>query len=620
MLRQRYLIQQVLGQGGFGRTYLAFDQERFNEPCVLKEFIVPYYDRALIEKSEILFHREASTLYQIQHPQIPRFWAAFEDEQRFFLVQDFVDGQTYRQLLSDRKQKGQTFLEAEVLHFLSHLLPVLACIHSQGIIHRDISPENVILQTQTAMQLESSSLAEAGLPVLIDFGAVKEATSHWPLTSASTRVGKVGYAPPEQLQTGRVYPNSDLYALAATALVLLTGREPQTLLDSRTLTWNWEPYASIGDEMAMVLRRMLAVYPGDRYQTATEVLQDLQLFGAVPLASTLLRSPSLPAATSSQPLIVNFLSPHDRPLTAKADATMYTSALNSASQKPLPDVSDERWHWKMGSRVRAGMAATMLAGLGMALPIVWQLWMKAPDNSSEVWVSGAKLPQSEASRILDAPGANGSNLAIQPPSESNHTNSATPDSVTPAKTSKRLQRLQFARGKATTAVQGNLQATEVQSYSLQASQGQIMTVTLQGTNAVMNLLRSNQEAIDAASYQTRNWVGQLPADDRYVIQVSGTGVYTLDVAITPLIPLRQQRQRVAFALGKTGTTITGQIAPSQVQRYWLQAKQGQTLAVQVLQGNVSLARSRPTVNALATLLTLKTGGVVCPKTVTTPLK
>lgn len=600
VLRQRYLIQQVLGQGGFGRTYLALDQERFNEPCVLKEFIVPYHDGTLIEKSKILFHREASTLYQIQHPQIPRFWAAFEDEQRFFLVQDFVDGQTYRQLLSDRKQKGQTFSEAEVLHFLNHLLPVLACIHNQGIIHRDISPENVILQTQPATKLEPTQPAsESGLPVLIDFGAVKEATSHWPLMSTPTRVGKVGYAPPEQLQTGKVYPNSDLYALAATALVLLTGREPQTLLDSRTLTWNWEPYARVGDELSMVLRRMLAVYPGDRYQTANDVLQDLQSFGAAPLESTLLRSPSPPTAEAShQPAIVNFLQPQpDRvvpPVETVRSAVTYTSAPSDHAREPhlagnAHNAISPRKLWsRIGGRVRAGIAATALAGLGVALPIVWQVWMKAPDSTGEVWVSGAKLPQSEASRIIDSPVTNGSNLAIKPPSEFGGTQ------ISPTKTSRSPQRIQFARGKSTTVLRGNLQPTEMQPYVLQASQGQIMTVTLQGTEAVMNVLRSNQDAIDTASYQTRSWTGQLPADDRYTIQVFGIGTYTLEIAITPLARSTQAFiQRVTFAPGKTGTTVTGQLVPNQIQRYLLQAKRGQTLDVKVLQGNAGISAIAP---------------------------
>ncbi|MBC7970374.1 MAG: serine/threonine protein kinase [Verrucomicrobia bacterium] len=602
VLRQRYLIQQVLGQGGFGRTYLALDQERFNEPCVLKEFIVPYHDGTLIEKSKILFHREASTLYQIQHPQIPRFWAAFEDERRFFLVQDFVDGQTYRQLLSDRKQKGQTFSEAEVLHFLNYLLPVLACIHNQGIVHRDISPENVILQTQASTQLEPTrSLPEAGLPVLIDFGAVKEATSHWPLMSTPTRVGKVGYAPPEQLQTGKVYPNSDLYALGATALVLLTGREPQTLLDSRTLTWNWEPHTHIGGELAMVLRRMLAMYPADRYQSASEVLQDLRSFGGAPLESTLLRSPipktaEPPRQPAAQPAIVNFLSPHIDRLSPAVKATQsatYTSApdaveLQPSSRPPVASRGVKLWE-QLGGRMRFGIAATVLAGLGVALPIVWQVWMQAPDSAGDVWVSGARLPQSEASRIIDSQGINGSQSAIKQPS----TPAEAGDS-TSAKASRPPQRIQFARGQATTVVRGNLQSNEMQPYLLQASQGQIMTVTLQGSDAVMNLLRSNQEAIDAASYRTRSWAGQLPADDRYIIQVSGAGAYTLDVAITSLVRQTQEQiQRVAFAPGNTGTTVTGQIAPNQLQRYLLNAKRGQTLTVKVLQGSVSFSAIAP---------------------------
>ena len=90
LLRQRYLIHRVLGQGGFARTYFALDQERFQESCVIKEFFVSYQDESLISKAKDLFHREASILHQIQHPQIPRFWAAFEEDSRLFLVQDYV--------------------------------------------------------------------------------------------------------------------------------------------------------------------------------------------------------------------------------------------------------------------------------------------------------------------------------------------------------------------------------------------------------------------------------------------------------------------------------------------------------------------------------------------------
>ena len=103
LLRRRYLIQQVLGQGGFARTYLAMDQERFQEPCVIKEFVVSYQDDALIRKAKGLFKRESSILHQVKHSQIPRFWAAFEEDDRLFLVQDYVKGDTYRKIQHDRK-------------------------------------------------------------------------------------------------------------------------------------------------------------------------------------------------------------------------------------------------------------------------------------------------------------------------------------------------------------------------------------------------------------------------------------------------------------------------------------------------------------------------------------
>jgi serine/threonine protein kinase len=570
VLRQRYMIQQVLGQGGFGRTYLALDQERFNEKCVLKEFVVPYQDGTLIEKSKVLFQREASTLYQIQHPQIPRFWASFEDEQRLFLVQDFVNGETYRRLLSDRKQEGQTFSEPEVLHFLNHMLPVLAYIHDRDIVHRDITPENIILQTQGTTQFGATTLdSEAGLPVLIDFGAVKEATSHWPLISTATRVGKVGYAPPEQLQTGKVYPNSDLYALAATSLTLLTGKEPQSLVDSQTLTWQWQAYATISAELGRILQKMLSIYPGDRFQSAREVLTELQ-----PLlenSSTGALLPPVPAQGSS-------FSP------SRGDKAVQAAVSYAASSDTSSAIVDRspKQPGKLKSKVGIGIAASLLVGLGVAIPVWWE--SRVGNSDSEVWVSGTKLPQSEASRIIESQGINSSNSALKVPASS--------DSLT--KSSQPPQQIQFPPGKISTVLKGSLQDNELQPFVLKGTQGQIMTATLDGAGVTMNLLRSNQEAVDSAAYQTRSWTGQLPADDQYLIQVSGSGTYSLDVAITPVSrPTEEETQRVAFARGMNGTTVTGQIAPNQVRRYLLKANQGQILSLKVLQGEINLSAIAP---------------------------
>jgi serine/threonine-protein kinase len=578
VLRQRYVIQQVLGQGGFGRTYLALDQERFNETCVLKEFVVPYQDGTLIEKSKVLFQREASTLYQIQHPQIPRFWASFEDEQRLFLVQDFVNGETYRRLLSDRKQEGQTFSEPEVLHFLNHMLPVLTYIHDREIVHRDITPENIILRTQGTTQIGATTLdSEAGLPVLIDFGAVKEATSHWPLMSTATRVGKVGYAPPEQLQTGKVYPNSDLYALAATSLTLLTGKEPQSLVDSQTLTWQWQAYATISAELGRILQKMLSIYPGDRFQSAREVLTELQPLLENSSPGALLPPASVRGTAFSPQDVIN--SPFSRGDKAVQPPVSYAAGSDTSSS--TADRSPKQPE-KLRSKVGIGIAATFLVGLGVAIPVWWE--SRTGNSDSEVWVSGTKLPQSEASRIIESQGINSSNSALKVP--------ANPDSLT--KSSQPPQQIQFPPGKISTVLKGSLQDNELQPFVLKGAQGQIMTATLDGAGVTMNLLRSNQEAVDSAAYQTRSWTGQLPADDQYLIQVSGSGAYSLDVAITPASrPTEEETQRVAFAKGMNGTTVTGQIAPNQVRRYLLKANQGQILSLKVLQGAINLSAIAP---------------------------
>lgn len=221
VLQNRYRIIQILGQGGFGRTYLAEDQRRFNELCAIKELIPTTTGSFAWEKAQELFHREAAILYQIENPQIPKFREKFEQDQRLFLVQDYVAGKTYRDILTQRQALTQAFTESEVLQLIVSLLPVLEHIHGRGIIHRDISPDNIILRDSDSK------------PVLIDFGVVKELATRLQspeMTTPVTTVGKLGYAPSEQMQTGRAYASSDLYALAVTAIVLLTGKKHQNYL------------------------------------------------------------------------------------------------------------------------------------------------------------------------------------------------------------------------------------------------------------------------------------------------------------------------------------------------------------------------------------------------------
>lgn len=266
ILQRRYRLIKLIGEGGFGRTYLATDQSRFNERCAIKELSLASPSPAHLHKAQEFFKQEAALLYQLQHLQIPRFWATFEECSRLFLVQDFIPGQTYEALLHDRLAKKQTFTEAEVWRFLLQVLPVLGYLHGQGIIHQDISPDNIILRETDQ------------LPVLIDFGVVKQFASRLQhdANGVVTMVGKAGYAPIEQSRNGQAFPSSDLYALAVTALVLLTGRPAEELLPDGRVNWSWRNWVNISDGLADVLGKMLSYEPVDRYQSSVDVFQALQ--------------------------------------------------------------------------------------------------------------------------------------------------------------------------------------------------------------------------------------------------------------------------------------------------------------------------------------------------------
>ncbi len=276
-LGDRYNVIRELDKGGFGQTYLAEDLHRYKERCLVKEFVPQVQDSSTLDKAKELFEREASVLYQLKHRQIPNFRQLLKVENeaggRLFIVQDYVEGRTYQGLLQDRLQIGATFNETEITQLLYQLLPVLSYIHGLGLIHRDISPDNLILRNSD------------GLPVLIDFGSVKEIVvavrsellidgAQDQLNSAPTRIGKIGYVPEEQFNAGIADPTSDLYGLAVTLLVLLTGQQPQVLHD--THLDSWMGIDSLSPHLGQILKKMLAVNPDSRFLTAEAVLAALK--------------------------------------------------------------------------------------------------------------------------------------------------------------------------------------------------------------------------------------------------------------------------------------------------------------------------------------------------------
>ncbi|MEI2578436.1 serine/threonine protein kinase [Scytonema sp. PRP1] len=275
LINNRYQVQRLLGQGGFGKTYLASDMQRFGDLCVLKEFVPVNTSEHLLAKSRELFEREAKVLYQINHPHIPKFLAWLTEKQRLFIVQEYIEGKTYSQLLRDRlSRERKPFSQAEVSAWLLDLLLILDYLHQRNIIHRDISLDNVML---------SHKLSK---PVLIDFGVVKQKVTQilagdssdspnaWH-SVAGSMVGKMGYSPPEQIRMGRCYPSSDLYALGVSAVVLLTGKTPRSLLDA-SFKWQWRSIVNVSEPLGEILEKMLAEKPADRYQSAKEIYNLLQ--------------------------------------------------------------------------------------------------------------------------------------------------------------------------------------------------------------------------------------------------------------------------------------------------------------------------------------------------------
>ncbi|MFN5857178.1 MAG: serine/threonine protein kinase [Pseudanabaenaceae cyanobacterium] len=278
LLDNRYQILSVLGSGGFGDTFLAEDTKiPSRRRCVIKQ-LKPVADNSKIYVLlQERFQREAAILEALGegHPNIPKLYANFSENDLFYLVQEWVDGDT----LTRRVRDQMRLPEAQVRHLLQKLLTILEYVHSKGIIHRDIKPENIILRRSD------------GEPFLIDFGAVKETLGATQLAqnpaqnpfggSLSIAIGTPGFMASEQ-SAGRPVYSSDLYSLAVTAVFMLTGRSPQELpTHPQNGELLWHDYAGgVSPGLQAVLDKALQLHPRDRFASAQEMNAALMVSGA----------------------------------------------------------------------------------------------------------------------------------------------------------------------------------------------------------------------------------------------------------------------------------------------------------------------------------------------------
>ena len=262
LLMNRYRAVSILGQGGFGRTFLAVDEFKPSKPrCVIKQFLPEVKSPQGLKKAAELFEREAVRLDELgQHNQIPELLAFFAQEDRKYLIQEFIDG---NDLLKELSIEG-VFNQEQIKELLDDLLSVLKFVHDNSVIHRDIKPENIIRRKQD------------GKLVLVDFGAAKEAIAA-DTSKTGTIIGSASYIAPEQA-AGKPKFASDLYSLGATCLHLLTSIEPIDLFDTAEGEWNWRSHLQdneIDYELSYVLDKLIEGATKRRFQSVKEVQQAL---------------------------------------------------------------------------------------------------------------------------------------------------------------------------------------------------------------------------------------------------------------------------------------------------------------------------------------------------------
>ena len=262
LLAGHYRILQVLGEGGFGQTYITEDLHLPGNPkCVLKHLKPASTNTGVLEIARKLFDKEAIVLQQLgNHDRIPRLLAYFEEDQEFYLVQEYVPGHP----LSKELTPGTKWSERQVTELFQEVLDILVFIHGQGVIHRDIKPDNI-------MRRDSDRRL-----VLIDFGAIKQVRNQQVAHGQHTMtvaIGTPGYMPIEQA-SGNPRASSDIYSLGMLGIQALTGVNPYELAeDDRTGELKWEHLTVANPQLVAIIQRMTRYHFRDRYLTAAEALQ-----------------------------------------------------------------------------------------------------------------------------------------------------------------------------------------------------------------------------------------------------------------------------------------------------------------------------------------------------------
>lgn len=270
----RYKIIKHLGRGGFGQTFLAEDLHLPDKPqCVVKllkpstkygsQYIPWRKDDPNFQVAQRLFNTEAQMLYKLgKHDQIPKLLAHFEENQEFYLVQQFIEGKNLTEELF-----GKPWKETQVINFLVDILTPLAFVHQHKVIHRDLKPDNLIRHKQD------------NKIVLIDFGAVKEVisqtTSAQGQSATTVIIGTQGYMPSEQSK-GKPTLSSDIYAVGMITIEMLTGLHPAAFPRNSKGQITWHDLVQVSPKLSGIIDKMVCEDFSQRYPSAVETLEVVQ--------------------------------------------------------------------------------------------------------------------------------------------------------------------------------------------------------------------------------------------------------------------------------------------------------------------------------------------------------
>ena len=387
LIGNRYRLEQQLGEGPQGWVWRGCDQLAADAPVVLRQLRPEHDQRRALE----LWGR----LQGMLHPQVPRLGAAISHNDSLWLVREWQAGRTFAELLAARGQRQMVFGAGEVLLLLRQILPVLAVLHGQDLVHGDLCPANLLRRDSD------------GLPVLLDYGLVAGVTAVTP-----------GYGPPQLASSQRPEPWMDLHALGVTALVLLSGDPPERLLEPATMAWRWP--ASLAEEPGLrsALERMLATDPGHRYGSAAEALKALQALpmpestGPVPRADRTLAL--VPPATAPPPTASPAPPPSSSPLPPALGAAPFPpassvqlpfAAAGDAAPPDLPPLNTLAGRRAPGGRRLRGEERELQAE-GSVWPVVMALVLSAVVGTALGWwwlSRGTSLEQNTPDVALELP-------------------------------------------------------------------------------------------------------------------------------------------------------------------------------------------------------------------------